>query len=90
MPSDDDDTFLPSSVRGKPGRTCCSGRPKPASDVMVEWLNEDVSRYPEPAAQIFLERDAQLVAGLGETQKRIAAIATEIAVCSALTLRRRS
>jgi hypothetical protein len=49
---------------------------------MIEWLNEDVSRHPEPAAQIVPERDAELVAGLGEIQKRVAAIATDIAACS--------
>ena len=46
---------------------------------MVERLNEDVPRHLEPAAQIVPDRDAKLIAGLGETQKRIAAIAADIA-----------
>jgi hypothetical protein len=40
---------------------------------MVERLDHDVPRHLEPAAQIIPERDAKLVAGLGQSQKRIAA-----------------
>ena len=45
---------------------------------MVERLNEGVARHLEPAAQIVPHRNAELVAGLGETQKRIAAVATNL------------
>ena len=55
---------------------------------MIEWLNEDVPRHLEPAAQIIPERDAELIAGLGETQQRIAAIAPTSLRVPALTLRR--
>ena len=46
---------------------------------MVKRLNNNVPGRPEPAAQIILDRDAELVAGLGETQKRIPAITADIA-----------
>src|SRR5208282_683925 len=46
---------------------------------MVERLNKPVPGHLQPAAKIIPHRDAQLVAGLGETQKRIATIAADIA-----------
>src|SRR5277367_6111279 len=48
---------------------------------MIERLNDNVSGHPEPAAQIVPDRDAELVAGLGEAQKCVATIATDIAPC---------
>ena len=48
---------------------------------MIERSKDDVSRHPEPAAQIIPDRDAEFVAGLGEAQERVAAIAADIAPC---------
>src|SRR6478609_356671 len=63
-----------------------SGRAEPGSDVMVERFNHGVPGHFEPAAEVVPRRDAQLVAGLGETQKRIATIATGIAARPAADL----
>ena len=46
---------------------------------MVERLNDCVPRHIEPAAQIILERDAEFVAGLDETEEGIAAVPPDVA-----------
>src|SRR3984885_2374907 len=46
---------------------------------MVERLDEGMSYHFESRAQIIPDRDAKLVAGLGETEECIAAIATNVA-----------
>jgi hypothetical protein len=46
---------------------------------MVERLNDRVARHLDPAAQIIPERDAELVAGLDETEESIAAISANVA-----------
>src|ERR1700676_570197 len=56
-----------------------SGGAQPSSDVMVERLNDRVSRYLEPAAQIVPDRDSELVAGLNETEESIATIPADVA-----------
>ncbi len=56
-----------------------SGGPEAPSDITVERLNHDVPRHLEPAAQIVPDRNAELIASLGETWKRIAAVAAAIA-----------
>jgi hypothetical protein len=45
-----------------------------------------MSRDLESTAEIILDRNAELVAGLGEAQKSIAAIAADIAACSGADL----
>src|SRR5271168_4176573 len=63
-----------------------SGGPEPASDVAVKGLNKPVPGHLQPAAQIIPHRYAELVAGFGEAQKRIAAIAADIAAGSGADL----
>src|SRR5258708_4438342 len=46
---------------------------------MVERLNDRVSRYLERAAQVVPDRDAELVAGLNETEESIATIPANVA-----------
>jgi hypothetical protein len=53
---------------------------------VFEPFDDGVPRDLEPAAQIIPDRDAKLVAGLGEAQKSIAAIAADIASCSGADL----
>ena len=48
---------------------------------MVERLEECMPGDPESAAQIIPDRDAKLVAGLGQAEESIAAIATDVAAC---------
>src|SRR3984957_8268156 len=68
------------------GPGCPAGGPEPASDVGVKWLNQPVPGHLQPAAQIIPHRYAELVASLGEAQKRIAAIAADIAAGSGADL----
>ena len=48
---------------------------------MVERFDKCVARDLEPAAQILPDRDAEFVAGLGETEKSVAAVAADVAAC---------
>ena len=63
-----------------------SGGTEPSSDVLVERLNERVPGYLEPAAQIVPDRDAELVAGLDETEESIAAVPPDVAPCAGADL----
>ena len=73
-------------VRAKSRADLLIRRAEPPSDIVIERLNQDVPRHLEPAAQIVPERDAKLVAGLGQAKKRITAIAASIAACSGADL----
>src|SRR3954469_25449663 len=68
-----------SAIGAKPGHGGRSGGPDPRSDVLVERLDECVAHHLEPAAQIIPDRDAEFVAGLGEAQESITAVAADIA-----------
>ena len=63
-----------------------SDRPEPTPDITVEWLNDDVPRHLEPAAQMVPDRNAQFVASLGKTQKSIAEITADVAAGSGTDL----
>ncbi len=63
-----------------------SGGPEAPSDVSIERLDDNVSGPREPAAQISPDRDAELVAGLGQARNRIAAVAAGIAAGSGTDL----
>src|SRR3954451_21326478 len=67
------------AIGAKPGHGGRSGGPDPRSDVLVERLDECVAHHLEPAAQIIPDRDAEVVAGLGEAQESITAVAADIA-----------
>src|SRR3954453_19585269 len=67
------------AIGAKPGHGGRSGGPDPRSDVLVERLDECVAHHLEPAAQIIPDRDAEFVAGLGEAQESITAVAADIA-----------
>src|SRR5271165_294582 len=51
------------------------------SKAQNEGMPERVPCHPEPAAQIVPDRDAELVAGLGEAEESIPAVAAGIAAC---------
>src|SRR5476651_332836 len=63
-----------------------SGVSNSLPDVMVERADHHVPRDLEPASQIIPDRDAQLIAGLGQTEECISAIAASIAACSGADL----
>src|SRR3954465_5889959 len=67
------------AIGAKPGHGGRSGGPDPRSDVLVERLDEYVAHHLEPAAPIIPDRDAEFVAGLGEAQESITAVAADIA-----------
>src|SRR3954452_19468842 len=67
------------AIGAKPGHGGRSGGPDPRSDVLVERLDECVAHHLEPAAQIIPDRDAEFVAGLGEAQESITAVAADLA-----------
>jgi hypothetical protein len=62
-----------------PGSAPRSGGSESAPDVYIERLDQDVPRHLEPVAQEVPQRDAELVAGLGQPQERISAVAAGIA-----------
>src|SRR3954462_2341871 len=66
--------------RGKtPGTAAGQAGPDLCPDVVVERLDECVPCHLEPAAQIVPDRDAEFVAGLGEAEKGVAAVAADLA-----------
>src|SRR3979411_948604 len=53
---------------------------------MVQCFDDDVPCHLEPATEIIPDRDAELVAGLGQTEESIATVAAAIAACSGTDL----
>src|SRR5450755_3654649 len=63
-----------------------SGGTDTHSDVMVEWFDDRVPGDFEPAAQIIPDLDAELVAGLDETEESIAAVPADVGPCASADL----
>src|SRR4051812_50016747 len=67
-------------VKGaKPRAAFRSGRLAATADQVRQVGNERLACHVEPAAQVIPERDALLGTGLGQTEKSIAAIASDLA-----------
>src|SRR3954470_14273949 len=69
---------LTTAIGAKPGHRRRSGGSDPRSDVMVERFDECVAHHLESAAQIIPDREAEFVAGLGEAQKSVTAVAAGV------------
>src|SRR3954452_3762565 len=67
-------------VKGaKPRAAFRSGRLAATADQVRQGGDERLACHVEPAAQVIPERDALLGTGLGQTEKSIAAIASDLA-----------
>src|SRR3954452_6253936 len=72
--------LLRTFVKGaKPRAAFRSGRLAATADQVRQVGNERLACHVEPAAQVIPERDALLGTGLGQTEKSIAAIASDLA-----------
>src|SRR5450432_2730319 len=80
-------TGAPAGNRGKtPGRALISGGLAPASDELRQRRDKRLAGGAQTATEIMPERHAVLVAGLGEAEEGITAVASGVAACSAADL----